>query len=161
MPRLKFLIVLLFLFPKLVTAQYEHLLHQSYAEKVTGIHAMYKDLIDTPDSVARAVKAEEIKDFARKHQDRALELNVDFFLVFWNAFYQRQPKDASLRTLTDQLELATEENVDFLRARSLRALAEFYWGIEKITSWLSSSTCCWIKSCRLPKRKITPRWPGT
>jgi tetratricopeptide (TPR) repeat protein len=56
---------------------------------------------------------------------------VDFFLVFWNAFYQNQPRKVSLKALTKQVELATEENVDFLRARSLRALAEFYWKIEK------------------------------
>ncbi len=129
--KLFFFLLAVFLFPKLAAAQYEQLLHKPYAEKVTGIHAMYKDLIDIPDSVQRVRRAEEIKSFAREHKDRRLELNVDFFMVFWNAFYQRQPEEVSLRTLTEQLELTTRENVDFLRARSLRALAEFYWGIEK------------------------------
>ncbi len=119
------------LLPALSFGQYEDLLHKSYAAKVTGVHAMYRDLIDTQDSVLRAEKAEEIRRFARWHQDRSLELNVDFFLVFWNSFYQNQPKEVSHRKLTEQVALATRENVDFLRARSLRALAEFYWKIEK------------------------------
>lgn len=121
--------VLLFSFP--AQGQYDSLLHQPYGKKVLGIHSMYNDLIEINDSTLRAGKAEEIKRFSRKHKDRALELNVDFFLVFWNTFYQRQPKEVSLIRLTEQLELTTKENVDFLRARSLRALAEFYWKIEK------------------------------
>lgn len=92
---------------------------------------MYSDLINIPDSASRAKQAEVIKAFARKHQDKALERNVDFFLVFWNAFYQHQPKEISLRKLEEQLEQSTEDNIQFLRARSLRALAEFYWKIEK------------------------------
>lgn len=112
-------------------AQYDSLLHKPYGKRVTGIHAMYSDLIHINDSTLRVKKAGEIKDFARRHKDRALELNVDFFLVFWNAFHQPQPKEVSLQQLTEQLELTTRENVDFLRARSLRALAEFYWKIEK------------------------------
>ncbi|GAA4443282.1 hypothetical protein GCM10023091_31580 [Ravibacter arvi] len=131
---MRLLTLFLFLFfglPNPAAAQYEHLLHKSYAENVYGIHDMYRDLIETPDSVQRALKAGHIKEFARHHKDRRLELNVDFFLVFWNTFYQQQPKDISLRKLTGQLEAATRENLDFLRARSLRALAEFYWKIEK------------------------------
>jgi len=112
-------------------AQYDSLLHKSYGENIYGIHAMYNDLIQIPDSASRAKQADVIKDFARKHQDKALERNVDFFLVFWNAFYQRQPKEISLRKLKTQLEQSTQDNIEFLRARSLRALAEFYWKIEK------------------------------
>lgn len=123
------ILLLLFSFP--ARAQYDSLLHKPYGKKVLGIHAMYNDLIRISDSTLRARKAEEIREFARSHRDRALELNVDFFLVFWNAFYQPQPKELSLKQLTEQLERATKENVDFLRARSLRALAEFYWKIEK------------------------------
>jgi len=113
------------------SAQYDSLLHKSYGENIYGIHSMYSDLIHISDSASRAEKAEAIKVFARKHQDKALERNVDFFLVFWNTFYQRQPKAMSLRKLEEQLEQSTRDNIEFLRARSLRALAEFYWKIEK------------------------------
>jgi len=125
------LVVLCLLSSLAAPAQYDSLLHKPYGKKVLGIHAMYTDLIHISDSVKRAEKAEEIKSFARKHKDRPLELNVDFFLVFWNTFYQLQPKDVSLAQLKKQLDRATKENTDFLRARSLRALAEFYWKIEK------------------------------
>lgn len=127
---LKFCLLLLFLFPKPVFAQYEHLLHKTYAQKVTGIHDMYKDLSDIGDSVRQIKKTEQIKHFARKNNDKALELNVDFFLIFFSSFRQHQPREVSLRKLKKQLELATEKNIDFLRARSLRALAEFYWNLE-------------------------------
>lgn len=123
--------LLFFLFPVLSFAQYDSLLHKPYGKNVLGIHAMYRSLINIEDSTRRAGKAEEIKSFARKNKDRRLELNVDFFLVFWNAFYQRQTKEKSLNNLKEQLALATKENVDFLKARSLRALAEFYWKVEK------------------------------
>lgn len=123
--------VLYLCFPSPVWAQYDSLLHKPYGKNVAGIHAMYKDLIAIEDSTRRSQKAEEIKSFARKHNDRRLELNVDFFLVFWNAFYQHQPREVSLRTLKEQVDFATKENIDFLRARSLRALAEFYWKFEK------------------------------
>lgn len=124
-------LVWLMLFSLPARAQYDSLLHKPYGKRVLGIHAMYDDLIHISDSSLRVKRAEEIKSFARRHNDRPLELNVDFFLVFWNTFYQRQPKEVSLTRLTEQLELTTKENVDFLRARSLRALAEFYWKIEK------------------------------
>jgi tetratricopeptide (TPR) repeat protein len=123
--------LLVILFPGLALAQYEHLLHKSYAEKFSGIHALYKELIDMPDSVQMAHKAKQVISFARLNNDRSLELNVDFFLNFWSTFYQRQPREVSLDKLTRQLEMSNEENVDFLKARSLRALAEFYWKIEK------------------------------
>lgn len=129
--RLKPFLILVILLPRVAPAQYEHLLHKPYAEKVNGVHAMYKDLIDIPDSVLRAKKADEIRVFARKHNDKSLEANIDFFMVFWNAFYQHQPKEIAHRKLKEQLELYTRENADFLRARSLRALAEFYWKVEK------------------------------
>lgn len=111
--------------------QYDSLLHRPYGEKAAGIHVMYNDLIHISDSTLRAERAEEIKSFARKHHDRALELNVDYFLVFWNAFYQHQPKEIALKKLNDLVETTTRENVDFLRARSLRMLAELYWKFEK------------------------------
>lgn len=128
---LKSSLLIVFFWPKLLFAQYEDLLHKTYAQRVTGVHALYKDLINTRDSVQRVEKGERIKSFARQHKDRRLLLNVDFFFVFWNAFYQRQSKDVSLRTLKAQVASATEENVDFLKARSLRALAEFYWKVER------------------------------
>lgn len=111
--------------------QYDHLLHKPYKEKVMGVHAMYQDLIDIGDSVQRAKKAEEIKIFARKHKDRGLELEVDLFQVFWNCFYQNQPKSVSFAQLEELLDAVSRENIDFLRARTLRAFAEFYWKLEK------------------------------
>ncbi len=92
---------------------------------------MYKRLVDIGDSARRAEKAAEIKDFALRHNDRGLALNIDFFLVFWNAFYQRQPEAVSLRALKAMVALADKENTEFLKVRALRALAEFYWKCEK------------------------------
>lgn len=126
-----FAILFCFLFPIRSVAQYDTLLHKPYSRKVTGVHAMYRDLIDIGDSLQRAKRAAAIKDFARNHKDRALELEVDLFLVFWNAFYQRQPKEVSLKKLTAFVALVSKENIDFLRARALRALAEFYWKYEQ------------------------------
>ncbi len=131
MNRFRPVLLLIFAFAKPALAQYEHLLHKPYAQKVSGIHAMYRDLIDTEDSVQRVEKAGRIISFARKNNDSALERNVDFFMVFWSSFHQRQTREVSLRKLTAQLEQSSKENVDFLRARSLRALAEFYWGVDK------------------------------
>lgn len=128
---LKPFLFVIFIFPNFAQAQYEHLLHKSYGQKVTGIHGLYQELSDIRDTTQRAKRVEEIILFARKHHDRSLELNIDFFLVFWNSFYGNQPKDVSLRNLKTQLAAATDENVDFLRARFLRALAEFYWKVEK------------------------------
>ncbi len=75
--------------------------------------------------------AEEIREFARAHRDPALEQNIDFFLVFWNVFYQGQPKEVAHRILTEQVERYTRKDTEFLKMRSLRALAEFYWKREK------------------------------
>lgn len=115
--------------------RYGALLHQPYGVTVTGIHTMYRDLINIPDSTQRAAKADAIKQFARDHRDGNLERNVDFFLVFWNAFFQPQAKEVSLKRLTEQVDRAARpgagEKTEFFLARSLRALAEFYWKIEK------------------------------
>ncbi|WP_293298727.1 transcriptional regulator [Pedobacter sp. UBA4863] len=112
-------------------AQYENLLHKPYKEKVNGVHAMYQDLIGISDSTQRAKKADEIKAFARKHKDRGLELEVHFFQVFWNAFYQNQPKKLAINELKEQLSVVSKENIYFLKSRALRALAEFYWKKEQ------------------------------
>lgn len=115
--------------------RYQVLLHKPYGQSVNDVHAMYQDLIDIPDSTLRAAKAEAIKQFARDHRDSNLERNVDFFLVFWNTFFQLQPRSVSFKLLNEQLEKAsktpTGEDTEFFRARSLRAFAEFYWKIEK------------------------------
>lgn len=118
-------------FSSTIFGQYDTLLHKPYGKKMLGIHAMYKSLIDIGDSVKRAKKAEEIKAFARKHDDRGLELEVHFFEVFWNAFYQRQPKEVSHTELKKLVALVSKENYYFLKARALRAMAEFYWKVEK------------------------------
>lgn len=116
-------------------ARYSVLLHKPYGQSVNDVHAMYKDLIDIPDSTQRAAKADAIKQFAKENRDGNLERNVDFFLVFWNAFFQAQPHDISHRLLHQQLEIASQtptgDDTEFFRARSLRAMAEFYWKIEK------------------------------
>lgn len=117
--------------PLVSSAQYESLLHKPYQDKVLGVHAMYQELINISDSVQRAKKAEQIKAFARQHKDRGLELEVHFFQVFWNAFYQKQPKKIALKELKEQLDVVSKENVYFLKARALRALAEFYWKKEQ------------------------------
>ena len=126
-----FLCLLCFFLPSIVLAQYDNLLHKPYRKKVNGVHAMYKDLINISDSAKRAQKAEEIMHFARKHEDRGLELEVHFFQVFWNAFYQKQPKVVALSELKQQLDVVSKENICFLKARALRALAEFYWKKEQ------------------------------
>ncbi len=111
--------------------QFDSLLNLQYSRNINEIHAIYRDLINIPDSAQRANKANEIIQFAKKHKDRNLELNIDFFLVYWNAFHQLQPKKISYATIVAQLDQSTKENVEFLRARSLRLMAEYYWGIEK------------------------------
>lgn len=55
------------------SAQYDSLLHKPYGENIYGIHSMYSDLINIPDSASRAEQAGVIKAFARKHQDKALD----------------------------------------------------------------------------------------
>ena len=112
-------------------AQYDSLLHLSYGKDIYKIHHLYRTLIDIPDSTLRAKKANEIIAFARENKDRNLELNVAFFLNFWNAFFEKQPQSVSLKKLREQLDQSTKHNVEFLRARSLRALAEFYWKIQR------------------------------
>ncbi|MCO5229712.1 MAG: hypothetical protein M9958_01015 [Chitinophagales bacterium] len=130
--RLSFFIVLFFIFyPNLSIAQYETLLHKPYGQNVDGIHSMYRDLININDSLKRAEKAQEIKKFALQNNDQTLALNVDFFLNFWNTFYQNQPKDVSLLKLKRQVEYYSHKDIDFLYERSLRALAEYYWKIEQ------------------------------
>lgn len=130
--RLSFFIVLSFLFyPSISIAQYEILLHKPYGQNVDGIHSMYRDLININDSLKRAEKAQEIKRFALQHNDQTLALNVDFFLNFWNSFYQNQPKEISLLKLKRQVDKYFHKDIDFLYERSLRALAEYYWKIEQ------------------------------
>ncbi len=120
-----------FILPFASWAQYNHLLHKPYKEKAAGVHAMYQDLIKITDSTQRAKKAEDIMQFARKNHDRGLELEVKCFQVFWNAIYQQQPQKVSIAQIKDLLEVASKENIDFLKARALRVAAEFYWKIAQ------------------------------
>lgn len=129
--RLIIVLLLLCTLSSKLFAQYDTLLHKPYNKKVLGVHAMYKDLIDIGDSVKRDQKAGEIKAFARKNNDKGLELEVYFFEVFWNAFYQQQPKEVAHTELKKLVALVSKEDYCFLKARALRAMAEFYWKIEK------------------------------
>lgn len=119
------------LFVKPLQAQYDSLLHKSYGEGVYGIHNLYSELINIKDSTIREQKAIEIIKFAKSHNDLSLERNVAFFLIFWKAFYENQPQEISLKSLQKLLEQSSKENIQFLKVRSLRALAEFYWKIQK------------------------------
>ncbi|MBK7099523.1 MAG: hypothetical protein IPH58_15890 [Sphingobacteriales bacterium] len=90
--RLIIVLLLLCTLSSKLFAQYDTLLHKPYNKKVLGVHAMYKDLIDIGDSVKRDQKAGEIKAFARKNNDKGLELEVYFLKFFGTLFISSNQK---------------------------------------------------------------------
>ncbi len=74
-----------------------------------------------------AQKGEEIKRFARKNNDRELELEVDFFLTYRNTFFQNMTADEAIRRLKALIEISDREHIWHIKIRTIRILAEYYW----------------------------------
>lgn len=117
--------------PVVATAQYENLLHKPYAEKAGELHVLYQGIAALQDSIQVAKKTEEVKQFARKHNDRELELEMDLFLAHNNAFRRNQSPSESIKTLKNLIVLADKENIWQVKIGSTRVLAECYWHLVK------------------------------
>ena len=121
----------LLLSPGISLAQYENLLHKTYAQKANGLHVLFKDLLAANDSVTTAKKSAEFRRFAYKNNDRELELEIDLFLAYRYAFFNNLPQQQAIRSFKDLIETATRENIWHIKIRARRALSEYYWKFVK------------------------------
>lgn len=123
--------LLLLCFPYTVSAQFNHLLHRSYADKATEMYAEFEKILSLNDSVQMTRKIKEAKQFAIKNNDRELELDITLFHLFLNAFFLNESKEQALKELKDIIALGEREKIWHIKLNGMRALAEYYWKVIK------------------------------
>lgn len=125
------LLFALLILPAISIAQYEHLLHKTYAEKAAGLHELFKDLLAGNDSALTVKKSAEFRRFAQVHQDRELELEIDLFLAYRHSFFNNLPQNQAIRRFENLIQIAASENIWHISVRTRRVLAEYYWKYVK------------------------------
>jgi tetratricopeptide (TPR) repeat protein/DNA-binding CsgD family transcriptional regulator len=120
--------VLTILMPLLLQAQnYDGLLKGSYAEKVEQIHELYNQLLAEKDSAAVARKVTAFRQFAQKHRNTELDLEMDLFTAYYHACILKIPAEQAVPGLKAVIERAAEAQVWHVEIRGLRVLADYYW----------------------------------
>ncbi len=107
--------------------QYDSLLNMPYPQKVQGINVLYGQLVGLKDSAAIARKADGIRRLAVKAGDREMELEMDLFMAYHDAFFKLHAPAEVLRALQELIRRSGEEKIGHITVRALRILAEYYW----------------------------------
>ena len=113
--------------PLTAVAQYENLLHKSYAAKLDGYSKLYLELIALKDSVAIAHRTAAIKTFAKQHKDKALELEMDLFMAYHNIEFKEHRSPKCISDLQQIIANAEKEKINHIKIRAMRVLADYYW----------------------------------
>lgn len=117
----------LFLFAVPASAQYDSLVHKPYAERIDGYVKLYLELLALKDSAAIAQRTEKVKQFAREKKDRDLEIEMDLFLVYHDAFFKKLPPARSIAAIQELIDRSEKEKIDHITIRLIRILAQYYW----------------------------------
>lgn len=110
-----------------VRAQYEHLVHKPYADRIDGYFYLYQDLIGLKDFQKIQDKTEEVRRFAREKKDRDLNLEMDLFLVYYDAFFNKAEPQKAVTAITGLIDRSEKEKVFHINVRAIRVLALYYW----------------------------------
>ncbi|WP_165939998.1 sigma factor-like helix-turn-helix DNA-binding protein [Dyadobacter psychrotolerans] len=127
MKNLSFLVLVLLFSQVSAAAQYDSLVHKPYADRIEGYFHLYLELIDLKDSAAIASRAEKIKNFAREKQDPDLEMEMDLFLVYHDAFFKNLPESRAIAAIKNLILQSEKENIWHVNIRAVRVLALYYW----------------------------------
>lgn len=125
--RLSLLLALLLICGWPALAQYDSLIHKPYAERIDGYFHLYLDLINLKDSAAIARRTEQVKEFARKKHDRDLEMEMDLFTVYHDAFFKKLPPGRSIAAIQELIARSEREGIGHINIRAVRVLALYYW----------------------------------
>jgi hypothetical protein len=125
------ILILYIVLPSCLFSQYDSLLHRSYADKAAKMHSVFDSILSIGDSVLIAQKTKELRQFAIRHKDKGLEMEIDLFELYVNAFLQNQPQDKSVVLLQRLIGKAEKENIWHVKINATRALAEYYWKFIK------------------------------
>ncbi len=111
----------------MAAAQYDSLLHRPYPERVEALNNLYTHLVLLKDSAALVREVEAIGRFARRNSDKELEMEMDLFTAYYNAFFRQHGATESVAGLTDVISAAEAAHIRHIQIRGMRALAEYYW----------------------------------
>lgn len=110
-------------------AQYQSLLHKSYAARRPELRNFYTDELnsDAPNYQRSQKKVNEIKVLALENNDRDLELEVSLMQIHVDDRFKRRDKKQIIFSLDSLNEIAERENLKWLkcRAQSYAALCGF------------------------------------
>lgn len=109
------------------TPRYDSLIHRPYARRINGYHYLYLELIGLKDSASLARRTGQIKAFARQHNDPDLELEMDLFQVYHDAFFRKLPAERSIAAIEELITRSEQKKINHIHLRAVRVLAQYYW----------------------------------
>lgn len=109
------------------TPRYDSLIHRPYAQRINGYHYLYVELLGLKDSVALARRTAQVKAFARQENDRELEMEMDLFRVYHDAFFRKIPTPRAITAIEALIARSEREKIEHIHIRAVRVLAQYYW----------------------------------
>jgi tetratricopeptide (TPR) repeat protein len=108
-------------------AQYENLLHKTYAERAPLLWKIGDSVYRQPDSTRAFHVAGSLMEFGKKHKDIALQLEAELYATYYLKNYFPQQKQRVLNTLDDIIRRAIHSKAWVAELKAKTILADFYW----------------------------------
>lgn len=112
-------------------AQWNHLLHKTYAQRYHDVEKIYLRLMVIPDSTAAFASMDSLKNFAIAHHDSDLELESELLRACYVLVWNKTQTERIVTALNDlAARAAVQQNIQ-ISARSNKVLADYYWDDER------------------------------
>lgn len=112
-------------------AQWDHLLHKTYAQRYHDVGKIYLRIMPNGDSTAAFASMDSIRNFAIAHHDKDLELESDLLKAFYLTVWNKTQTERIVAALHDLAARAAEQGNLQISVRSNKVLADYYWDDEK------------------------------
>ncbi|MEO6705106.1 MAG: hypothetical protein ABIN04_04560, partial [Ginsengibacter sp.] len=108
-------------------AQYEILLHKTYAERAPHLWRIGDSVYLQPDSSSAFRVAGSLIEFGKKHKDADLQLEGELYAIYYiKSFFQKQ-EERILNTLNNIIRRAIDSKAWVVKLKAINVLADFYW----------------------------------
>lgn len=108
-------------------AQYETLLHKTYAERAPLLWKIGDSVYHQSDSSKAFLVAGSLREFGKKHNDIALQLEAELYATYYIKNYFPQQEQRILNTLDDIIRRAIESKAWVAELKAKTILADYYW----------------------------------
>lgn len=112
-------------------AQWDHLLHKTYPQRVESLDKIYINTVNTGDTASAFASIASLRNFAVRHHDDDLELEADLLKAYYLTFWCKSQTARITAMLHDLSARAAAQNNIQINTRAHKVLGDYYWADVK------------------------------